>query len=95
MDILPSALDSRIGATSSDDDPGFSDLVARITRRLHALGTQASQEQLDATVLDLVQDVAKFTLAWAEPKTVAGEETIDSHRTESHADQELSAESRW
>lgn len=38
-----------------------------------ALGTPATQEQIEQTVLDVTLDVARFTLAWAEGESDAGE----------------------
>jgi hypothetical protein len=90
MDILPSALDSRIDPVSSHDDPAFSDLVARITHRLAALGLQADAERLHTTILEVVQDVAHFTLAWAEPEVTGSEPSAGPFSRSEH-----DAHQRW
>jgi hypothetical protein len=95
MDILPSALDSRVGAVAGDDDPGFSELVARVTNRLHLLGIPADSDELRAAVLDVVQDVAQFTLAWAEPESGVHASMVEPRGTESRTAPEMRAESRW
>ena len=93
MDILLSALDSRVDADSEPCNAGFADLVARVTQRLDALGTPATGTDLSATVLDVVQDVVQFTLAWAEPENTAGAQSPSGPILRS--DDGIRAERRW
>jgi hypothetical protein len=95
MDILLSALDSRVDATADPIDPGFADLVSRVTRRLNTLGTPAAPEQLDAVVLEVVQDVAQFTLAWADPQDRVIEPAIGMRTTDLQTAEVIHAERRW
>jgi hypothetical protein len=93
MDILLSALDSRVDADSEPCNAGFADLVARVTQRIDALGTPAPGTDVSATVLDVVQDVAQFTLAWAEPENTAAAQSPTGPILRS--DDTTHAERRW
>lgn len=80
MDILLSALesaaDSRTDSASEDDDPAFIALLSRVTQRITALGTGASAAEVNAAALALVQDVAQYTLSWAEPEGAASQPSV-------------------
>lgn len=95
MDILLSALDPRVDATTDADDPGFADLVARVTRRLNAPGILANPTQLDAAVIAVIQDVAQFTLAWAEPEDGVGHTANGMSVAGSQSEDAISAQRRW
>lgn len=99
MDILLSALDS--GADSVEesatniDDPEFVELVLRATRRIVALGTEASVAEINAAALAVIQDVAQFTLAWAEPEGAVPQPLGDARGTTLQSDEKIRAERRW
>jgi hypothetical protein len=97
MDILPPALDCRTNTTADSDDPEFTELVERVTGRLSALGTPAAQAIIRATVLEVIQDVAHFTLAWAEPADGADAEGPEgrSRKSDNHSNETINAERRW
>ena len=99
MDILLSALES--GANSAadlaaeHDDPGFVALLTRVTQRIVALGTGASSADVDAAAIALVQDVAQFTLSWAEPEGAAPLSSTETRGITLQSDERNSAERRW
>ncbi|HEY8310695.1 MAG: hypothetical protein ACHQQP_08180 [Gemmatimonadales bacterium] len=95
MDILLSALDPRAGATSEPDDPGFADLIARVTQRLDALGAQVCATELNAVVLEVVQDVARFTLSWAEPEDHVVPAHVESRGVAMQSNEAMRGERRW
>lgn len=66
MDFHVPGRDAAPDGTGAADHAGFAELLESIRARLRALGLVAAPEQVDAAALDIVQDVASFTLAWAE-----------------------------
>jgi hypothetical protein len=66
MDFHVPGRDTAPDGTGAVDHAGFAELLENIRARLRALGLVAAPEQVDAAALDIVQDVASFTLAWAE-----------------------------
>ncbi len=76
LSALESGADSAADSTAEDDDPGFVALVSRVTQRIVALGIEASDAAVNAAALALVQDVAEFTLSWAEPEDGAPQPSV-------------------
>ena len=99
MDILLSALESGTdtldGSTTDHDDPGFVELVGRVTRRIVGLGTVVPSDEVSAAVLSIIQDVAQFTLSWAEPENSVIQAPTDITRITPQYDESIRAERRW
>jgi len=95
MDILRSALESGADSNRQHDEPGFVALVTRVTRQIVALGVTAESAEVDAASLALIQDVAQFTLSWAEQDGDASSSSANSYGVTLKPEENIRAERRW